>query len=249
MPQIFRQDWFKKWFESHYYHLLYSNRDDTEAEKFIDKLIHYLQPKPASKALDLACGKGRHAVYLHKKQLHTDGLDLSSENVKEAKNQETENLQFYCQDMRIFYRKSNYDYIFSMFTSFGYFEQQEENLKVMQTTFQNLKPKGRFILDFLNTEKVLHQLPQKEEIKKRDVHFFIEKYLHKGFIVKEIQIKDGNQEVTFCEFVKAITQEQFLELFQKAGFKVLDIFGNYSLEPFHKMNSERMIFIAERSDR
>ena len=61
--------WFATWFDSPYYHLLYKNRDEKEAQVFIDNLIEKLQLKKGSKLIDIACGKGRHATYFNKKFL------------------------------------------------------------------------------------------------------------------------------------------------------------------------------------
>ena len=66
-------NWFKNWFNSPYYHILYKNRDIKEAELFIDNLINKLKLKKTSKLIDIACGKGRHACYFNKK-----GFDVVS---------------------------------------------------------------------------------------------------------------------------------------------------------------------------
>lgn len=63
------QSWFKDWFNSPYYHQLYFNRDESEAAAFINKLIAYLKPIPGSTMLDVACGKGRHALQLAEKRI------------------------------------------------------------------------------------------------------------------------------------------------------------------------------------
>ena len=61
--------WFTNWFDSPYYHILYKNRDEKEAQVFIDNLIEKLQLKKSSKLIDIACGKGRHASYFNKKEM------------------------------------------------------------------------------------------------------------------------------------------------------------------------------------
>lgn len=77
MSGIKDPEWFECWFDSSYYHTLYKNRDFTEAELFIDKLIQLLQPSKANRFLDLGCGKGRHSIYLNKKGYDVTGIDLS----------------------------------------------------------------------------------------------------------------------------------------------------------------------------
>ena len=77
-------DWFKNWFDSFYYHKLYAHRDSAEAQEFIDNIIEYTHPVSGSRILDLACGKGRHSVYLNKKGFDVVGVDLSQNSIEEA---------------------------------------------------------------------------------------------------------------------------------------------------------------------
>ena len=62
------KEWFEEWFDSPYYHMLYKNRDSKEAENFLNNLISGLPMQPGSKVLDVACGKGRHSIFLNKIQ-------------------------------------------------------------------------------------------------------------------------------------------------------------------------------------
>ena len=77
--------WFANWFDSPYYHLLYKNRDEKEAQVFIDNLMQYLQIPQGSKLIDIACGKGRHAIYFNKKGMDVIGVDLSFNSISYAK--------------------------------------------------------------------------------------------------------------------------------------------------------------------
>ena len=82
------------WFNSSYYHILYKNRDYNEAEHFINNLIIKLNLKKNSKILDLACGSGRHSIYLNKKGMNVKGYDNSENNIKKAKKFENSSLSF-----------------------------------------------------------------------------------------------------------------------------------------------------------
>src|SRR5690554_6977454 len=84
-----KEEWFKTWFDTSYYHILYQNRDFEEAERFITNLLDYLKLPGSANCLDLACGKGRHAVYLNKKGLKVTGLDLSENSISEADRKST----------------------------------------------------------------------------------------------------------------------------------------------------------------
>ena len=93
-------DWFANWFGSPYYKILYQNRDELEAQAFVEKLIDYLQPLPHSSMLDIACGEGRYAVQLAEHNFDVIGIDLSHDSIEKAKASEDDNLQFFVHDMR-----------------------------------------------------------------------------------------------------------------------------------------------------
>ncbi|MGL4598779.1 MAG: class I SAM-dependent methyltransferase, partial [Bacteroidia bacterium] len=133
-------NWFASWFDSPYYHLLYRNRNQDEAAQFIRKLGNFLAVLPASHALDLACGKGRHAVQLHKLGLRVTGIDLSPESIVEARKLEQEGLEFFEHDMRRPFRINYFDYVFNLFTSFGYFQSKRDNQLAISGMIKALKP-------------------------------------------------------------------------------------------------------------
>ena len=83
--------WFKNWFNSPYYHKLYSHRDEAEAEIFINNLVQLLHPPAGAKMLDVACGKGRHSMHLANMHFDVTGIDLSSESIAEAMLNKTNN--------------------------------------------------------------------------------------------------------------------------------------------------------------
>src|SRR5699024_4430381 len=95
-----KKEWFRTWFNSPYYHILYANRDKKEAEHFIRVLIGYLVLKVDCKILDLACGIGRHSIQLNKLGYEVWGIYLSEKSIKEAKEEENSKLHFDVFDMR-----------------------------------------------------------------------------------------------------------------------------------------------------
>ena len=76
--------------------------------------------------LDLACGKGRHSKYLYKQGFDVTGVDLSKESIDYAKQYQKPRLHFQVHDMCLPYPQQ-FDAVFNLFTSFGYFEKEEDN--------------------------------------------------------------------------------------------------------------------------
>ncbi len=243
-----KPEWFKDWFNSPYYHLLYKNRDETEAKNFIDRLLEELNPQSQSTILDLACGKGRYSRYLAKKGYYVTGLDIAEESIRFAQQFENEHLTFFQHDMRLPYRINYFDYIFNFFTSFGYFETEKDHLKTVVNIAKGLGPEGKFVLDFFNSKKVIHNLRHEEVKLVGGVNFRIQRSVDaQGYILKNIQFEDKGEHFDFTERVRAFTLDEFEEMFAKAGLRIAKTFGCHQLSPFDEVNSDRLILVGCKS--
>ncbi len=243
------KSWFKDWFNSPYYHMLYSNRDEKEAAAFIDKLLAYLQPAKDAEMLDVACGKGRHAKYLADKGYFVTGIDLSTESINAAKKLENDHLSFFQHDMRLPFRVNFFDVVFNFFTSFGYFDTQRDNDNALRTLKNALKPGGKLVLDYLNSNYVADHLVSAEVKEKDQVVFDIRRELKDKKFLKEINILDQAKmrRLQYTESVNAFTKEDFVEMFAHQGLEITDIFGDYHFNSFDAQRSPRLVIIATKS--
>ena len=236
------ENWFTSWFDTPYYHILYKDRNYREAQIFMDNLTHYLNLPEKAKVLDLACGKGRHSIYLNQLGFDVLGADLSENSIAEASKNSNETLHFKVHDMREPFEEK-FDAIFNLFTSFGYFESDEDNLTTLRAIKESLSEYGFAVIDFMNVANVIETLVP-EEVKTVDgIDFKIKRYVEDGNIFKEIDFEDQGIKYHFTEKVKALTLKDFEELMAEAGIFLLDIFGDYKLKKFHKTESERLIMI------
>ena len=239
--------WFKDWFDTKYYHLLYQNRNESEAENFIKNLTHFLHLENGAEILDLACGKGRHAMILHQLGFEVLGADLSENSINEAKKNEKDGLTFQVQDMREMIPQKQFDAVFNLFTSFGYFEDTSDNVKVIQAVFQMLKSKGILVIDFMNVHRVLDVMITEETKVVSGIQFELHRKYSGTHIIKEINFKDGEQNFSYQEKVQALKKEDFESLLQNNGFSLMHIFGDYNLNSFDKNLSDRLILIAQKN--
>ncbi|REE05927.1 class I SAM-dependent methyltransferase [Marinoscillum furvescens] len=239
-------EWFGEWFDSPYYHILYQNRDHEEAQFFIDRLIAHLAPDQEARFLDLACGKGRHAIYLNSKGYDVTGLDLSEQNIRYASRYSNERLHFEQQDMREPFGEARYDYVLNLFTSFGYFDTKSENQQAINCIANSLRKGGTFVLDFLNPYAVINGLVSEEEKTMGGITFKISRSFDGEYILKDIEFFADGSHYHYQEKVKAIRRVKFLSYFEQAGLQVREVFGNYQLSSYDKEKSERLIFIATK---
>ncbi|MFE3866658.1 class I SAM-dependent methyltransferase [Flavobacterium sp. LS2P90] len=236
------ENWYTSWFDTPYYHILYKERNYREAQVFMDNITHYLNLPEKAKVLDLACGKGRHSIYLNQIGFDVLGADLSENSIAEASKNTNETLHFKVHDMREPFEEK-YDAIFNLFTSFGYFENDEDNLTTLKAIKESLSEYGFAVIDFMNVPQVLETLVSEETKTVDEIEFHIKRYLKDGHIYKEIDFEDKGQKFHFTEKVKALTLQDFEQLMEEAGIYLLDIFGDYKLKKFHKTESERLIMI------
>lgn len=241
-----KKEWFDEWFDTKYYHILYKHRDFKEAETFITNLTRDLGMSSGNSVLDMACGKGRHSIFLNKQGFDVVGADLSSESIKAAKSFENDQLKFSVHDMREVFVEDQFDYVFNLFTSFGYFEQSEENYAAIKSMSLALKKNGFFVLDYLNPTVVINNLVPKEKKTIDGIEFHITREVKDNWIVKNISLEDNDKQFSFQERVRIISIEDFEEYFRKSGLSLERTYGNYQLESFDSLSSDRMIFIAKK---
>jgi SAM-dependent methyltransferase len=243
-----QKQWFKDWFNSPYYHMLYNNRDSKEAALFIDKLLKYLHPPVDATMLDVACGTGRHSSYLADKGYTVTGIDLSIRSINIAKKMEHERLSFFQHDMRLPFRVNYFDLVLNFFTSFGYFDTARENENALRTMKNALKPGGRLVLDYLNSTYVAEHLVLNETKEVNDVVFDIERENTDGKFLKQINILDRSrlQQGSYTESVSAFSKQDFEEMFSRQGLQITDIFGDYHFNKYDEQSSPRLIIIATK---
>ena len=236
------EKWYSSWFDTPYYHILYKERNYREAQVFMDNLTHYLNLPEKAAVLDLACGKGRHSIYLNQLGFTVLGADLSENSIAEANKNANETLHFKVHDMREPFEEK-FDAIFNLFTSFGYFENDDDNLTTLKAIKESLSDYGFAVIDFMNVSQVIETLVPEEIKTMEGIDFHIKRYLKENHIYKEIDFEDQGQKFHFTEKVKALTLKDFEDLMEEAGIYLLDIFGDYKLKKFHKTESERLIMI------
>ncbi len=240
--------WFEDWFNSPYYKLLYRHRDHQEAREFVGRLMRHLAVPVGGRVLDLACGRGRHSLELHRLGFQVIGLDLSVDSIEEARAHEAEGLEFFVHDMRQLFWADHFDAILNLFTSFGYFHDQADDQRTIDSVRDALRPGGVFVLDFLNVQRVIDRMVPEEEQVIDGVHFNITREYRDGIIEKSIAVRDGDTENVFKEEVDALDLAQFRAYLHASGLEELEVFGSYQLEPFDPVRSERLIITAKKPD-
>jgi SAM-dependent methyltransferase len=236
--------WYKEWF-GHEYLELYAHRDAEEAERHVDFVMRHFTGPPPQRVLDLACGAGRHSAVLASRGVAVIGVDLSVTLLAHA----PQNRARVAGDMRSLpFKSCSFDWILNFFTSFGYFERERENFQVLEEIARLLRPGGRFMIDFLNRDRVLRDLQEQEirDVEGREVR--IERWYEPSTrrIKKRISlVRPGRRTSTYLESVRAYDSDEVTIGARWAGLEVDSLYGNFDGEPYHR-DSERLILVGSR---
>lgn len=237
------KDWFTEWFNTPYYHVLYKDRNDADAQLFMRNITSFLDLPLTTHILDLPCGKGRHSVFLNSLGYKVTGGDLAENSIKHAQKFENESLNFKVHDMRKPFN-NRYDAVFNLFTSFGYFVDDKEDIKVLQNIKNGIRNNGAFVFDFLNAIKVKNTLVAEEAKEIDGITFNIKREIKNGFILKDISFFADGKHHNYTERVKYLDVDKMKSYFHKVGFTIEHIFGDYHLNSFDSESSDRLIIVA-----
>jgi len=240
--------WYKEWFGEEYLEL-YAHRDEGEAERHV-AFVEALFERAPRAILDLACGGGRHTAALRRRGHRALGTDLSIVLLAQPPP-----LPRVAGDMRrLPFADGAFDWVLNFFTSFGYFETEEENFRVLAEISRVLASDGRFLLDLMNLDATLSQLKEYEEWEDGERRVEIRRWWDplRRRVNKRIRISApglataGSEPRTFLESVRAYTRDEVVLGLRRAGLDVTATFGSFAGEAYGS-DSERLILVGRRA--
>lgn len=242
------KEWYKEWFNSSYYHRLYFERDEKEAEAFIQQLIEFLQPPSQSRMLDVACGKGRHSKFLASKGFDVTGIDISPASIAFARQYAHDQLHFFVHDMRLSFAINYFDYAFNFFTSFGYFATRREHDAAIRTIAASVKPSGILLFDYLNVHYVEERLIHNEVKSLGGTDYEIHRWHDDHYFYKKIIVTDPalQEPLVHTEKVAKFSLGDFTDMLSFEKVQVKEVFGDYGLNPYDIRHTPRMIIMAQK---
>ena len=236
-------DWFEDWFGEEYL-ALYTHRDELEAERVAQLIESRVRLPHDSRALDLACGAGRHQRQLSD-HWWTVGLDLSPSLLRAARTADRD-APLVRADMRVLpFRDCAFELVVNLFTSFGYFADDRAHKQVIDEVARVTCPDGWFVLDYLNADHVRRTLVP-VDVRTVGQHVIEQERSISDdgrFVRKTITIGEFGR--TFVERVRLFTPDELSALVASSGYAIVEMLGEYSGAPLDG-DSSRTIVIARR---
>lgn len=240
-------EWFKDSFGEDYL-LVYRHRTLEDAENEVDSIVKWLKLTPEDLILDLCCGTGRHSIALARRGYRVTGLDLSESLLScAAKFSKGLPVRFVQGDMRSLpFSEGMFDVVLNLFTSFGYFVEDQDNERVLAEISRVLKPGGRFLIDFLNRPAVVQGLVPVSEREEEGIKIREERWIEGDVVCKRIFLSDDRGSRQYEERVKMYARDQMEQMMRRAGLTVQRVWGDFEGNP-HTEHSQRMIIAGCRA--
>ncbi len=243
--------WFESWFDSPLYEQLYANRDDAEAALLVRWIAQLLPPAQFPLTVDMGCGRGRHSLLLANEGYRVTGVDLSPKAIDTARGKAAQeniaHVHFEIGDMRT-WQGDPCDLMCNLFTSFGYFDDDDNNLRVIANMCANLKKEGCLVMDYLNPQAVRNTLIPEENVALGNMTCRISRAIENDTVVKSLSFvssADGKS-MTYQERVKLYDREWFEKAFKDRGMVMDTLCGDYRGGPFDPETSPRMVMVARK---
>lgn len=244
-----KKEWFVDWFNTDEYLSVYKHRNEKDAECHTKFLLSKIALPSKASVLDLACGSGRHSILLAKQGFNVTGVDLSERLLSEAvKSAKAEGLciKFIKSDIRDFQTEEKFDCILNLFTSFGYFETDEENFLVFEKAFNFLAKKGYFVLDYFNKNYIEKNLLLFSKQEEENYSIIQERKIVNQRVVKKITVQRNGTEKTYFESVKLYDSNFLILKLKEIGFDIVNLFGDFLGNEFDENLSPRFIAICQK---
>lgn len=242
-----KKNWYKSWFGNEYL-TVYSHRDASEARQLVELIQHHIKLDPQQKILDLCCGQGRHVRELARSGYTVYGIDLSRTLLEVAKYKNSGASAYFIQaDMRQLPASESFDLLLNLFTSFGYFESDEENEKVFRQFNRVLKPQGYFVFDYFNAPFITKNLVPYHKERINSLLVEQERFIEGSRVQKIIRLQREGEQSIFYESVQMYDYNQLQKMLKLARLEIIHVFGDYDGAAY-SASSPRLIFIGKKTN-
>lgn len=242
-------DWFEdETFWRDFYAAMFPPERFAIADEQTDRILALTQ-FTGRNVLDLCCGPGRHSISFAQRGYSVTGVDRSKfllERARERAHAANVEVEWVEQDIRRFERRAGFDLACNMFTSFGYFEEESDNLRVLENVCLSLVSGGAFVVDVMGKEKLARTWQPAVCRKLEDGSLIVQRPEVRADWTRIrsewILIKDGQSKSFHFEH-SIYSGRELKELLMEAGFAKVTLYGDLEGTPYG-LDSDRLVAVA-----
>jgi len=230
--------------------VLFSRERILAAGEEAEQLVSLLDLRPGIRICDLCCGVGRHSLELARRGFKVTGVDRTGFYLKEAdKNAQAGNIsiEFIQQDMRNFCQSSAFDVVLNMFTSFGYFEDKDDDKRVLKNIHKSLKRNGKLLMELIGKE-VLARIFRERDWRQEDGFIILEERKlgrNWDFVENNWIMLKGARRYEWRFSHRIYSAVELCDLLKECGFEPLEVYGDLNGSSYdHK--AKRLVVLAQK---
>ena len=232
--------------------VLFSERRWSDAPTEVEDVVSLLGISPGAKVLDLCCGVGRHSLELARRGFHVTGVDKTAAYLETARRQakaEGLGIEFVQDDMRTFCRPDAFDAVVNLFTSFGYFEDLEDDRQVVMNLYRSLRGGGAFLLDLMGKEVLARVFQERHWHEEEGLIVLQEVAVSEnwGWVENRWIIVQDGEKREFKISHRLYSAAELSALLRECGFDRVDVYGDVKGAPYDHM-AKRLVAVAHRGD-
>lgn len=243
-----RSLWYEEVFRE-LYPLIYRHRDEEAAQREVSGLIRIAGLRRGARLLDVCCGQGRHMAALGAAGLDVFGVDLSRPLLERAEERAGIAGRTVRADMRALPFAGGFDSVVNLFTSFGYFEEEEENESALAEMVRVLVPGGVLVMDHMNRRRVERGLVPEDTRTVGGLTLRQQRWIEGDRVLKRIEVSgDEGEPVRLLENVRMFYPEELAQIMERNMLETLRFYGSFQGDEFGE-SSDRMIAVAQKTGR
>ncbi|HUV74824.1 MAG TPA: class I SAM-dependent methyltransferase [Anaerolineae bacterium] len=218
----------------------------------VEAMVALLGLPPGAKVLDLCCGVGRHSLELARRGFQVTGLDRTAAYLEEARRRASKEgleIEFIQEDMRTFVRPEAFDAVINYFTSFGYFESEDDDREVVEKAYSSLRSGGVLLMDMMGKEILARIFSERGWREEDDMLILEDRQVAPDWSTvynRWIILKDGGRrEVTVT--TRLYSAAELCRLLKECGFERVEVYGDLTGAPYD-IQARRLVVVAQRGD-
>jgi SAM-dependent methyltransferase len=230
--------------------VIFDNERIGVAAKDIEQILSLIRIDAGAPVLDLCCGIGRHSLELARRGFRVTAVDRTRAYLNCARKESVKEglqIEFVQKDMRRFRRPGSFDCVVNLYTSFGYFENPRDDQRVLTNVYRSLRKGGTFVLEMMGKEIIARIFAEREWRRHDDVILLAERRVcdnwsrinNRWIVITQ----DSKDEFEFSHRIYSAVE--LCELFDKAGFRSVKVFGDFGGSPYDN-KAQRLVVTGRK---
>lgn len=218
----------------------------------IEQVLSMLDLPDSGTVGDVPCGVGRHAVELADRGFRVTGVDATDAYLQRANERAqergvSETIEFVHEDMREFSRPNEFDAILNLYTSFGYFEDRDDDERTARNLYDSLRPGGKLLMSLTSKETLAGTFEQRTWSERDGTYFLEEHHVTEDWSWMENRwiVVRGDDSREFTVSHRLYSAFELTTLLQRVGFEDVSVYGNLDGDPYDE-NASRLVVVATK---